>query len=51
MKSIIGCIINGIIASGIVLLSGLHSNSHEFWGVLGLCSVMVINSVMTIGDE
>lgn len=51
MKIIIGCIINGIITSGIVLLSGVQSNSHEFWGILGLCSLMAINSAMTIGDE
>lgn len=51
MKSIIGCIINGIIASGIVLLSGVQINSREFWGILGLCSLMVINSAMMIGDE
>lgn len=51
MKSIIGCIINGIIASGIVFLSGFQSNSPEFWGLFGLCCLMAINSAMTIGDE
>lgn len=51
MKRIIGCIINGIIGSGIVLLSGVQSNSLEFWGILGLCGLMIINSAMTIGDE
>lgn len=51
MKSIIGCIINGIIASGIVFLSGVQSNSLKFWGILGLCSLIAINSTMTIGDE
>lgn len=48
MKSIIGCIINGIIVSGIVFLSGVQSNSPEFWGLFGLCCLMVINSAMTI---
>ena len=48
MKRIIGCIINGIIGSGIVLLSGVQSNSPEFWGLFGLCCLMVINSAMTI---
>lgn len=51
MKSLIGCIINGVIISGIVFLSGVQSNSPEFWGILGLCGLMVINSAMTIGDE
>ena len=51
MKSIIGCIINGIIASGIVLVSEVQINSHEFWGILGLCGLMIINSTMTIGDR
>ena len=51
MKSIIGCIINGIIDSGIVFLSGVQSNSPEFWGLFGLCCLMAINSAMTIGDE
>ncbi len=31
MKRLIGGIINGIIGSGIVLLSGVQSNSLEFW--------------------
>lgn len=51
MKSLIGCIINGVIISGIVFLSGVQSNSPEFWEILVLCGLMVINSAMTIGDE
>ena len=30
MKILIGCITNGIIGSGIALLSGVQSNSLEF---------------------
>lgn len=51
MKSIIGCIINGVIASGMVLLSGVQSNSPEFWGLFGLCFLMIITSATMIGGE
>lgn len=51
MKSVVGCVTNGIIAAGIVLLSGVQGNSPEFWRILGLCCLMMINSAVMMGEE